>query len=216
LRIEVTKASRLAIHAIEAKGGSINTVFHTRQGLMQLMAPHSVDIHRPFERPVRARDWIYYTDRAHRGYLSHRKEYDELFKPRGYLGDDQSVKDIPNPLLIRVNYLLSEEDRAELAALKTEAAERLTQHEQTNSEHQRLRAEGFDPLTGEPRNRRGHWFKEQSGDWKWLDVNKETGALVTDFGPRRDKTLSEIRAIRDSFRALGPGFVEPNKDAAAA
>lgn len=106
--IEVTRASQSAIHTIERLGGRVTCVFHTRQGIKQLVnQPRSVSeaaqtksekylVQAPFEPPVTESDIEYYTSHIWRGYLSPENQelFEKEFKQRGYLSlyDHQKAK----------------------------------------------------------------------------------------------------------------------------
>jgi|UniRef100_K3X7J1 large subunit ribosomal protein L15 len=69
LTIEVSQASKSAIQAIEAAGGSITSVYHNRLALRALLKPHKFELIPQFARP-NPKKLTYYTDYEKRGYLS--------------------------------------------------------------------------------------------------------------------------------------------------
>jgi len=79
LRIEISRASQLAIQAIENIGGEITTVHYNRLALRALLKPHKFDI-----LPKRARPppklMTYYTNYEKRGYLSAKIQLRDLQK----------------------------------------------------------------------------------------------------------------------------------------
>lgn len=69
LTIEVSQASKSAIAAVEAAGGSITSVYHNRLALRALLKPHKFELIPQFARP-NPKKLSYYTDYEKRGYLS--------------------------------------------------------------------------------------------------------------------------------------------------
>ena len=67
--IEVTRASRQAIEAVEGAGGRVTTVYYNRLGLRAHLMPHKFDILPRRARPPPA-IMPYYTSFENRGYLS--------------------------------------------------------------------------------------------------------------------------------------------------
>jgi large subunit ribosomal protein L15 len=69
VRLEVTEASQAAIAAIEAKGGSVVTVYHSALSLRALLHPHKFDIVPKTPAPP-PKSMPYYLSDENRGYLS--------------------------------------------------------------------------------------------------------------------------------------------------
>lgn len=69
LTIEVSQASKGAIEAVEAAGGSITSVYHNRLALRALLKPHKFELIPQFARP-NPKKLSYYTSFEKRGYLS--------------------------------------------------------------------------------------------------------------------------------------------------
>eukprot|EP01147_Barroeca_monosierra_P005405 gene5405-7142_t len=69
IEIEVSRASKTAIEAIESVGGSITTVYFNQRTLQALLKPHRFNKPQAQARP-RGKDLEYYSDPAVRGYLS--------------------------------------------------------------------------------------------------------------------------------------------------
>lgn len=67
--IEVSQASKGAIEAIEAAGGTITSVYHNRLALRALLKPHKFELIPQFARP-NPKKLTYYTNYEKRGYLS--------------------------------------------------------------------------------------------------------------------------------------------------
>eukprot|EP00753_Platysulcus_tardus_P008290 PLAT15876.1.p1 GENE.PLAT15876.1~~PLAT15876.1.p1 ORF type:complete len:255 (-),score=82.66 PLAT15876.1:147-869(-) len=71
LRVEVSAASKAAIDAVEAAGGSVVARYHNRLGLRALLKPERF-LRLPRQARPPPRLMPFYTDPARRGYLSHR------------------------------------------------------------------------------------------------------------------------------------------------
>ena len=69
INIEITRASKLAIEKVEAKGGSVTVSWFTRLGLRALLKPFKFDILPRRSRPP-PKYMEYYTSNETRGYLS--------------------------------------------------------------------------------------------------------------------------------------------------
>jgi len=67
--IEVTRASQPAIEAVEAMGGTITTVYHSRLALRALLKPHKFAVLPKAPRPP-PKVMKYYVKDEKRGYLS--------------------------------------------------------------------------------------------------------------------------------------------------
>lgn len=95
VNIEVSKASRAAIDAIEQQGGSVTTAYYNRLGLRVLLKPEKFE-ERPLPRRAlpKRKTMAYYLDPDNRGYLLS-PEGKERLKEAGmggaYLGEDGRV-----------------------------------------------------------------------------------------------------------------------------
>lgn len=69
LRLEVSRASRGAIEALESCGGEVTTVHYNKLALRALLKPHKFDIIPRFAKPP-PKFMPYYTNWETRGYLS--------------------------------------------------------------------------------------------------------------------------------------------------
>ncbi|KAG0273789.1 YmL10 [Linnemannia exigua] len=69
INIEVSRASKSAIKAIEACGGKITSVYYNKLGLRVLTKPEKFEELPRFARPMKKKDIAFYSDEANRGYL---------------------------------------------------------------------------------------------------------------------------------------------------
>ncbi|KAI8354335.1 ribosomal protein L18e/L15P [Mortierella sp. GBAus27b] len=69
ITIEVSRASKSAIKAIEANGGKITSVYYNELGLRALTKPEKFEVLPRFARPMTKKDIAFYSDEANRGYL---------------------------------------------------------------------------------------------------------------------------------------------------
>ncbi len=76
VEIEISKASRRAIKAIEKRGGKITCRYYTKLGLRVLLHPERFDSRKipRFANPTLAKDVAYYTSWERRGYLASKPE----------------------------------------------------------------------------------------------------------------------------------------------
>ncbi|KAG0368466.1 ribosomal protein L18e/L15P [Gamsiella multidivaricata] len=74
INIEVSRASKSAIKAIESCGGKITSVYYNKLGLRALTKPEKFDQLPRFARPMKKKDIAFYTDEANRGYLTGKAE----------------------------------------------------------------------------------------------------------------------------------------------
>ncbi|KAF9163232.1 YmL10 [Actinomortierella ambigua] len=74
INIEVSRASKSAIKAIEACGGSITAVYYNKLGLRALTKPHKFEELPKFARPMKKKDIAFYTNPENRGYLADKTE----------------------------------------------------------------------------------------------------------------------------------------------
>lgn len=84
IHLEVTQASLAAIEAIEAAGGKVKTVYHSRLAMRACLKPHKFApelLPRNPQPPPRLH--AYYTSDEKRGYLSQKVQLDELLASRG-------------------------------------------------------------------------------------------------------------------------------------
>ncbi|TYZ58763.1 hypothetical protein PybrP1_007686 [[Pythium] brassicae (nom. inval.)] len=82
LTIEVSQASKSAIAAVEAAGGSITSVYHNRLALRALLKPHKFERIPQFARP-NPKKLSYYSDYEKRGYLSAQMQAKKLVAAGG-------------------------------------------------------------------------------------------------------------------------------------
>eukprot|EP00002_Diphylleia_rotans_P024622 TRINITY_DN4870_c0_g1_i1.p1 TRINITY_DN4870_c0_g1~~TRINITY_DN4870_c0_g1_i1.p1 ORF type:complete len:274 (-),score=52.65 TRINITY_DN4870_c0_g1_i1:95-916(-) len=68
--IEVSKATRRAIEAVEKVGGSIKCMYYNRLGLRSILYPERFDILPRFARPA-PKDYLWYTNPDNRGFVGH-------------------------------------------------------------------------------------------------------------------------------------------------
>ena len=173
VRIEVTRASHAAIHAVEKAGGSLSTVYHTRRGMDCLLHPERHAVVPPFERPILEKDVEYYSNPMNRGYLSDRALFTRHFQPRGYVADEEMEQSMNMDVHhCTVRYTLADLHQR-LDALK----------EQRNlREYLRQKGIAEAKAASEKRDRDwkdGKWFPEQ-GEWKWVEVHDD-GQVETRF-----------------------------------
>ncbi|KAF9953364.1 YmL10 [Mortierella alpina] len=69
INIEVSRASKSAIKAIEACGGTITSVYYNELGLRALTKPEKFEELPRFARPMKKKDIAFYSSEANRGYL---------------------------------------------------------------------------------------------------------------------------------------------------
>ncbi|KAF9923166.1 YmL10 [Mortierella alpina] len=69
IHIEVSRASKSAIKAIEACGGKITSVYYNELGLRALTKPEKFEELPRFARPMKKKDIAFYSNEANRGYL---------------------------------------------------------------------------------------------------------------------------------------------------
>ncbi|CAO3565076.1 unnamed protein product [Mortierella alpina] len=69
INIEVSRASKSAIKAIEACGGKITSVYYNELGLRALTKPEKFEELPRFARPMKKKDIAFYSSEANRGYL---------------------------------------------------------------------------------------------------------------------------------------------------
>ncbi|KAG0057154.1 YmL10 [Gryganskiella cystojenkinii] len=74
INIEVSRASKSAIKAIEACGGKITSVYYNELGLRALTKPHKFEVVPRFARPMKKKDIAFYSDETNRGYLAGKTE----------------------------------------------------------------------------------------------------------------------------------------------
>ncbi|KAF8938842.1 YmL10 [Dissophora ornata] len=74
INIEVSRASKSAIKAIEACGGSLTSVYYNKLGLRALTKPQKFEVIPRFARPMKKKDIAFYSDEANRGYLAGKTE----------------------------------------------------------------------------------------------------------------------------------------------
>ncbi|KAG0031282.1 YmL10 [Podila clonocystis] len=75
ITIEVSRASKSAIKAIEACGGKITSVYYNELGLRVLTKSHKFEEPLPrFARPMKKKDIAFYSNEANRGYLAGKTE----------------------------------------------------------------------------------------------------------------------------------------------
>ncbi|KAF9994211.1 YmL15, partial [Modicella reniformis] len=70
INIEVSRASKSAIKAIEACGGKITSVYYNELGLRALTKPEKFEALPRFARPMKKKDIAFYSDKSNRGYLA--------------------------------------------------------------------------------------------------------------------------------------------------
>ncbi len=82
--LEVTQASKSAIAAVEACGGSVKTVYHNRLGLRVLLKPHKFPEGEPLPRRAKPPPKLmpYYTNFANRGEFSPEMQLREVEQQR--------------------------------------------------------------------------------------------------------------------------------------
>lgn len=175
LRLEVSKASLSAIHAVEREGGSVSTVYHSRRALDYLMHPERHVLKPFFERPVLEGDLRYYRDPAVRGYLSDPKQFKEHFLPRGYLADEAMERETLSQRNVHQAQLHYRYEGMEqrLAELEEQRELRQLMFEQEQKELQGQRQQQKERWLN------GQWFPGQ-GDWQWVR-RTEQGDLVTNL-----------------------------------
>jgi hypothetical protein len=98
-RIEVTKASKSAITAVENNGGVVRCVYHSKKGIDQLVADH--DLQFRFEPPVYEKEIEYYSNPRNRGYLADMNEFARDFQPRGYIYPGSEIDSKPQSVKVR-------------------------------------------------------------------------------------------------------------------
>lgn len=81
----MSQASKSAIAAVEAAGGSITSVYHNRLALRALLKPHKFELIPQFARP-NPKKASYYTNYEKRGYLSAEMQAKKALASAG--GDD--------------------------------------------------------------------------------------------------------------------------------
>ncbi|KAG0256626.1 YmL10 [Mortierella polycephala] len=74
INIEISRASKSAIKAIEACGGTVTSVYYNKLGLRALTKPEKFEELPRFARPMKKKDIAFYSDVANRGYLAGRAE----------------------------------------------------------------------------------------------------------------------------------------------
>jgi large subunit ribosomal protein L15 len=91
LNLELPRASRAAIDAVEAVGGQITTVHYNRLALRALLKPEKFEVipKRALPPPKRM---VYYTDYDNRGYLSPELQLERLEKNMGSSEEAEETK----------------------------------------------------------------------------------------------------------------------------
>jgi tRNA U38,U39,U40 pseudouridine synthase TruA len=169
LKIEVSKASKSAIAAVEKLGGSVTTVYHTRTGLQQLLNPSPSAIQYVYEPPVLAKDVEYYSNQHNRGYLSDKERFERDFRNRRYLFSIEEYKKAANSDFVgHVQQLYSVSDAQEiLTDLKGKRAWRQMWFEQ---EQEKLTAQ---ETLASQRWEQQQWFEDQPEDKRWVVVDEQ-------------------------------------------
>ena len=168
LDIQVTKASKSAIAAVESLGGSVTAVYHTRAGIKQHL-DNERQLEYFYEPPVLEADVAYYSDPANRGYLADKQSFDAIFRPRGYLYSVDEFKNLKSPdHIAKVNVRYEVENMpAVLQDLKTKRAWRQMWYETEQERKQQYSVIAKQDWKDQK------WFENQDPAWKWVVVDQD-------------------------------------------
>lgn len=192
INIEVTKASKSAIAAIERNNGSVTCIYHTRSGLRQHLKNDKMAVEHYFEPPILEKDIEYYVNPANRGYLADKERFDKIYRPRGYTYSAEEYDKIASPekvSAVKVRYQVEN-----MSQLLKEMNERRAWRQMWYEKEQESLSQAKSKRKLAWKNQQ--WFPDQDEKWKWVVLNEDKSIKFNSF--QENPPVKEKESVKAS------------------